>query len=66
VRIGEQIRQAREAKELNQNQLARLAGCSQPYIRNIEEGTQSPTAAKLHDIARVLGVVFTIADDVAP
>lgn len=58
--IGQQIKEARERLRWSQKELARQAGCSQPYIRNVEDGETSPTADKLADLGRALGVSFTI------
>lgn len=55
MRIGEQIRQAREARGLSQEALAKAIGISQPAIRKIESG-ETERSRYLTEIAAYLGV----------
>lgn len=56
VTIGENIRKYRKAKGLTQTELAKKLGTTQFVITNYERGRNNPTAAKLPEIAKALGV----------
>ena len=56
VTIGENIRKYRKAKGLTQSELGKKLGTTQFVITNYERGRNNPTAAKLPDIAKALGV----------
>jgi transcriptional regulator with XRE-family HTH domain len=56
VTIGENIRKYRKAKGLTQTELAEKLGTTQFVITNYERGRNNPTAAKLPEIAKALGV----------
>lgn len=53
--LGERLRQARENKNLTQQEVAERAGMSQPTYYKIESGKTKRTTY-LNDLARVLGV----------
>ncbi len=54
--IGEQIRNYRKIRKLNQKQLADLASCSMNYISMLERGLYYPNVRILIQIARALDV----------
>ncbi len=53
--LGERLKQARENKQLSQQEVAERAGMSQPTYYKIESGKTKRTTY-LNDLARVLGV----------
>lgn len=57
--IGEQIKVARTAKGISQNQLAKKAGISQAGLSAIENTTKSPNIDTLNRIANALGIPIT-------
>ena len=50
------IRQKRQEKGISQNQLAKLAGISQPYMNQIETGVRNPTLPTLMKICDILDI----------
>ncbi len=54
-RLGQKIRQAREAADFSTQQLGDAVGLSGQQIRRIEAGSSEPTAVVLGRIARSLG-----------
>jgi len=54
--LGDEIRNARLAKELSQEKLAFKAGISRNYVSLLELDEKSPTVDVLLRIARALGV----------
>lgn len=54
--IGDFIRQQREAAEVSLRQLSKLAGVSNPYLSQIENGLRRPSAEILQQIAKGLQV----------
>ncbi len=56
--IGESIRKLRKAKGLTQTELAEKLGTTQYVITNYERGANNPTAAKIPEIAKALGVTL--------
>jgi transcriptional regulator with XRE-family HTH domain len=54
--LGSRLRQLRAARNLSQEALARRAGINRSFYSRIENGAQSPTVDKLHDIAAALHV----------
>ena len=59
--IPARLKELRESKGFSVRALARMAGLSQPYVRQIELGIKSnPSAAVLQKLAVALGV--TVAD----
>lgn len=56
--IGQQIRRARNARNMTQAQLAEKVNLAQNYVGMIERGAGKPDLPTLIDIAEVLGVNF--------
>ncbi|WP_187192262.1 XRE family transcriptional regulator [Cupriavidus metallidurans] len=54
--IGRVIAEAREAKGLNQSELARAVGVTPQAVQKWENGTSTPRASKVKDIADALGL----------
>lgn len=54
--IGAQLRRARLAAGLTQEQVAELAGISRPRYRDIETGAAAARATTLMNVARALGL----------
>jgi transcriptional regulator with XRE-family HTH domain len=52
--VGRNVRAAREARRMTQEQLAETAGFSQQYISNLERGLCNPTIVTLHELAQAL------------
>ena len=50
------IREKRQEKGISQNQLAKLAGISQPYMNQIETGVRNPTLPTLMKICDILDI----------
>lgn len=54
------LKTAREAKDLTQDELAKLAKLTKPYISQLETGVrQNPSLPVLRRIAKALGVPVT-------
>ena len=62
--VGRNVRAAREARRMTQEQLAETAGFSQQYISNLERGLCNPTIVTLHELAQALRL--TPVDLLAP
>ena len=56
VKIGERIRNLREAKNLKVTELAKKAYISQPYLSDIEKGRTMPSIDKLKTICDALEI----------
>jgi transcriptional regulator with XRE-family HTH domain len=54
--LGSRIRTLREAKGWSQEELADRAAVDRSYMSGIERGVRNPSALKLADLARALGV----------
>jgi transcriptional regulator with XRE-family HTH domain len=52
--VGKEIRRRREAIQMSQQQLARLAGVNQTTICRIENGSRVPSLTTLNAIAKHL------------
>ncbi|MBO6267423.1 MAG: helix-turn-helix transcriptional regulator [Synergistaceae bacterium] len=65
IALGEKIKQAREAKNMTQEEFAEAIGFSTDHVSVIERGVQLPRVDKLVDIANVLGVGvdYLLCDD---
>ena len=53
--VGHNVRAARDARGMTQEQLAVLAGFTQQYISDLERGRCNPTVVTLYELAEVLG-----------
>ena len=58
--LGQNVRQARETKQLTQEKLAEFAGLDPTYISGIERGLRNPGIKNVAKIAKALG--FTTAE----
>lgn len=54
--VGENLRQARLAAGLTQEQLAERSGFSQQYLSGLEQGKRNPTIVSIYELALALGV----------
>jgi len=54
--VGTNVRKARVALSLTQEQLADLSGFSQQYISDLERGRRNPTIVSLWELSQVLNV----------
>lgn len=60
ARVGESVREAREATGLSQRELARRVGTTQAVISRIEMGSVGATLTTLQRIATSLGVELEV------
>lgn len=58
--LGEQIRKARQAAKLSQEQLGFRAGLDRTYISQLENDKKSPTVEALFRICAALGVKTSV------
>lgn len=56
MKIGEKIRKFRTEKGLSQKELAKMAGLSEPAIRNYELGNRTPSDKQIGAIAGALDI----------
>ncbi|MAT38596.1 MAG: transcriptional regulator [Ectothiorhodospiraceae bacterium] len=54
--IGDELRKARQAKEMSQEELAHRAKISRNYVSLLELGQKSPTVDMLMRICAALGI----------
>ena len=54
--VGRNVRKAREAAGLTQEQLAVKSGFGQQYLSGLENGQRNPTVVTVYEIAQSLGV----------
>ena len=54
--LGEELRRAREATGMSQEQLSFAAGISRPYVSQLERDLKSPTLDVLFRICAALGL----------
>jgi transcriptional regulator with XRE-family HTH domain len=54
--VGENVRRARLAAGLTQEQLADRCGFSQQYLSGLERGRRNPTIVTLYELSQALGV----------
>jgi len=59
TRLGLNLRQFRETKELTQEKLAERAELDSTYISGIERGIRNPSTLSLARIAKALGVTIS-------
>jgi transcriptional regulator with XRE-family HTH domain len=55
-RLARNVKQLREARDLTQQQMAKLSGLPRATWANLESGAANPTLGVLHRAARALGV----------
>jgi transcriptional regulator with XRE-family HTH domain len=66
-RVAARVREIREAQDLSQGELARLAGTSRSLVSGLEAGTKVPTVKTLGLLADALGVpVEDLVSEAAP
>ena len=56
LRLGQNIRRAREAKEFSQEKLAERASLDSTYISGIERGLRNPGIKNVAKLAKALGL----------
>ena len=56
VKMGENLRRAREARQLTQEQLAEKAEMDPTYISGIERGVRNCSVLSLLRVAKALGI----------
>lgn len=56
LEIGQLLKAARKARQLTQEQVAKMAGISRPRYREIEAGSSAARTTTLINIARALGL----------
>jgi transcriptional regulator with XRE-family HTH domain len=62
-KLGERIRQLRQAKKWTQEDLAGECGFDRSYVSGLEVGRRNPTYLKLLKLARSLGIpLLTLLD----
>ena len=54
--VGANIRKARLAAGMTQEELAERSGFSQQYISGLERGKRNPTIVSVYELAQALGV----------
>jgi transcriptional regulator with XRE-family HTH domain len=59
AKIGQRIREARQAQDMSQTLLANALGISFQQIQKYENGSNRVSAARLYDIAKILGMPIT-------
>lgn len=60
MKIGKAIKLCRTRKNINQSQLASLAGISESYLSLIERGKRDPNISTVENIAEALKIPFGI------
>ena len=54
--VGDNVRKARIAAGMTQEELAETSGFSQQYISSLECGRRNPTVVSVYELANALGV----------
>jgi transcriptional regulator with XRE-family HTH domain len=54
--VGANVREARLAAGMTQEELAERSGFSQQYISGLERGKRNPTIVSVYELAQALGV----------
>ncbi|HWT31295.1 MAG TPA: helix-turn-helix transcriptional regulator [Propylenella sp.] len=54
--VGDNVRRARIAAGLTQEQLSERCGFSQQYLSGLERGGRNPTIVTLYELAEALGI----------
>jgi transcriptional regulator with XRE-family HTH domain len=57
--FGMKLKRLRKARKFSQYALAKEAGVSREYVRNLEAGKYDPTVGMLQKLAKALGVPVT-------
>jgi XRE family transcriptional regulator of biofilm formation len=60
VKIGKELRKAREEAGLTQEQLAHLTGIDRSYISELEHDKKSPTLDRLSRLGKAIGIRLSI------
>lgn len=55
--VGQNVKRARLAAGLTQEELAERSGFSQQYISELENGRRNPTIVSIYEIGQALGVL---------
>jgi transcriptional regulator with XRE-family HTH domain len=58
ARLAKNVKQLREARDLTQQQMAKLSGLPRATWAHLESGAANPTLAVIHRAARALGVTL--------
>ena len=62
--VGRNLRRARKATGLTQEQVSERTGVAQQHLSELERGAGNPTVVTLYELAQVLGVA--VVDLVSP
>ena len=54
--VGGNVKNARIAAEMTQEELAERSGFSQQYISGLERGKRNPTIVSIYELGQALGV----------
>lgn len=54
--VGENVKAARLARDITQEELAERSGFSQQYLSGLERGQRNPTIVSLYELAQALEV----------
>ena len=54
--VGENVKRARLAAGLTQEEMSERCGFSQQYLSGLERGRRNPTVVTLYELAQALGV----------
>ncbi len=58
--VGRNLRRARKAKGLTQEQLSERTGVAQQHLSELERGHGNPTVVTLYELAQVLDVTVVM------
>ena len=56
IKLGENMKRIRTAKQMSQGDICRKLGVDRSYISNVESGNKNPTLSTITKLAKVLGV----------
>ncbi len=56
ILVGRNVRKARQARGMTQEELSTCSGFSQQYLSDLECGRRNPTIVSLYELAQALGV----------
>jgi len=57
--IGNRVRQAREGRDMSQEELARKAGCHRTYVGMVERAEKSVSVERLATLCKALGTTLS-------